>query len=103
MKLNFVFSLALVVVLSMMLCSCDTLVKRDIKKEGNEVIAKIESFKKDNGRLPESLEEVGIVVTEGGPFYTKKDSSRYILDAPWGFDSKSLVYDSATQKWEEKP
>ncbi len=103
MKLNFVFSLALVVVLSVALCSCDTLVKRDIIKEGNEVIAKIESFKKDNGRLPESLTEVGIVETEAGPFYTKKDSFRYILDAPWGFDSKSLVYDSATQKWTEKP
>lgn len=103
MKLNFVFSLALVAVLSVMLCSCDTLSKRDTIKEGNAVIAKIESFKKDNGRLPESLAEVGIVVTEGGPFYTKKDSSRYILYAPWGFDSKSLVYDSATEKWEEKP
>jgi hypothetical protein len=41
MKLNFVFSLALVVVLSMMLCFCNYLAKRDTVKEGNVVIAKI--------------------------------------------------------------
>ncbi len=99
MKLNFIFSLALVVVLSVSLSSCDYLEKREVIKEGNEVIAKIEKFKKDNGRLPESLEEVGIVVTEGGPFYTKKDSSRYTLLVAFGWN-KSLIYDSATQKWE---
>ena len=103
MKLNFVSSLALVVVLSVMLCSCDTLIKRDLIKEGNEVIAKIESFKKDNGRLPESLTELGIVETEGGPiFYKKVDSSRYTLYGMVHFD-RTVNYDSETQKWEDKP
>ena len=102
MKLNFVFSLALIVAISVVLCSCDYFAKREIIKEGNEVIAKIESFKKDKGRLPESLAEVGIVETEAGPFYNKVDSSRYTLHDALGFD-KSLFYYSETQKWEEKP
>lgn len=102
MKLNFISSLTLVAALSLIFCSCDYLAKREIINEGNVVIAKIESFKKDNGRLPESLAEIGIVETEAGPFYKKEDSSRYTLYDALGFD-KSLVYDSATRKWEEKP
>lgn len=71
----------------MMLCSCDTLVKRDIIKEGNEVIAKIELFKKDNGRLPESITKVDKNMNPDGPFiYTKESSDRYTLSALLSFD-----------------
>src|SRR5437868_5182136 len=100
MKLNFVSSLIFTVALSFMLCSCNNLEKRDIMKQGNEVIAKIEAFKKERGRLPEALSEIGVKESEGGPiFYKKKNSSSYEI---WGVYAAELSfkYDSETQKWE---
>ena len=59
----------------------------------------IEAFKKEKGRLPEDLAEIGVEVSEGGPvFYEKKNSSSYKIWGAIGFD-KSFVYDSETQKW----
>ena len=88
------------------LCSCNYLAKRDTikeKEEGKVVIAKIESFKKDNGKLPESLTEVDKDMNPEGPFiYTKESSTRYTLYAMLSMD-RSYEYDSATQKWEVKP
>lgn len=101
MRLNFVFGIALIAVISFALCSCDInyFEKNEIKKKGEVVIAKIEAFKKEKGRLPEDLAEIGVAVSEGGPiFYQKKNSSSYEVWDTIGFD-RSYVYDSETQKW----
>lgn len=68
-------------------------------KQGNEVVAKIEKFKNDKGRLPNSLSEIGIVETESGPIYYKKESeTKYIV---WfGKElGESATYDSVTKQW----
>lgn len=68
-------------------------------KQGNEVAAKVEKFKSEKGRLPNSLTEIGIVETESGPIYYKKESeTKYIL---WfGKElGESVVYDSDTKRW----
>jgi hypothetical protein len=68
-------------------------------KQGNVVAAKIEKFKIEKGRLPDSLSEIGIVETESGPIYYKKESeSKYIL---WfGKElGESMTYDSDEKQW----
>ena len=68
-------------------------------KKGNEAAARIEDFRIKNGKLPNSLSEVGIEETESGPiYYEKKSESRYIL---WfGKElGESVVYDSDTKQW----
>ncbi len=39
------------------------------QKIGNQAVEKIEQFRKANGRLPQSLSEVGIAEVESGPVY----------------------------------
>ena len=68
-------------------------------EQGKEIVAKIEYYKNENGKLPNSLNELGIVETESGPIYYKKESeSKYIV---WfGKDlGESTTYDSDTKKW----
>ncbi len=67
--------------------------------KGKEVVAKIEKFRNEKGRLPNSLSEVGIAETESGPiYYEKKNESKYIL---WfGKElGESVVYDSDAKQW----
>ncbi len=68
-------------------------------EKGNEIAAKIEKFRNEKGKLPESLSEVGIAETESGPIYYKKESeTKYIL---WfGKElGESMIYDSDTKEW----
>lgn len=67
--------------------------------KGREVEAKIEEFRNRNGKLPNSLSEVGITETESGPIHYEKESdSKYIL---WfGKElGESVTYDSDTKQW----
>ena len=67
--------------------------------KGSEAVVKIEKFRNEKGRLPNSLSEAGIVETESGPIYYRKESeSKYIL---WfGKElGESVTYDSETKQW----
>jgi hypothetical protein len=69
-------------------------------RSGNETVAKIEKFRSDKGRLPNLLSEIGIVETESGPLYYRKESeTKYIV---WfGKElGESVTYDSETKKWD---
>lgn len=68
-------------------------------KQGNEVIAKVEKFRDEKGRLPNSLGEIGIVETESGAvYYEKKSETKYIV---WfGKElGESATYDSDAKEW----
>jgi hypothetical protein len=95
-----VLSVVLVLVLSVVACSCGTYLRAErLTKEGNEIVGKVESFRKDKGRLPDSLSELGIKETEGGPiYYAKKSDTKYLLwfGAELG---ESVSYDSDSKKW----
>ncbi len=70
-------------------------------KKGNQVITKIEIYKKQNGVLPTSLSNIGIKEKEEGPlYYQKKDSIIYIV---WfgTSEGESKTYYSDTKKWED--
>ncbi len=78
--------------------SCDLNGKNKIKT-GNEIVNKIEKFRKDKGKLPETLSEIGIEEKEEGPIYYKKESeTKYIL---WFGTTlgESITYDSDTKEW----
>ncbi len=67
--------------------------------ERNETVVQIEKFRKEKGRLPNSLNEIGIEEKEEGPiYYEKKSESRYVL---WfGKElGESVTYDSDTKEW----
>ncbi len=82
-------------------CSCGTASRESrLIKQGNEIVSKIESFRKDKGRLPDSLSAVGIEEKEEGPiYYEKRGEARYLL---WfGTElGESVTYDSESKKWE---
>ena len=68
-------------------------------KQGNETVSKIEKFRGEKGRLPNSLSEIGVVESESGPIYYRKESeTKFIL---WfGKElGESVVYDSETKQW----
>ncbi len=70
-------------------------------EKGNKLIEKIELFKKENGKLPESLTELRIKEKEEGPlYYSKLDSIKYIV---WfGTElGESKTYYSHSKKWED--
>ncbi|MEW6208788.1 MAG: hypothetical protein AB1631_10500 [Acidobacteriota bacterium] len=86
-------------VLSLIACQA---CRRDdsLIKAGDEIVSKVENFRKDRGRLPSSLSEIGIEEKEEGQIhYEKKSETRYLL---WfGKElGESVVYDSDKKKWE---
>ncbi len=96
MKSNFFLTilLATVILFTALACNFDGKIAK-----GNEVVAKVENFRNEKGRLPNSLTEIGTVETESGPiYYEKKSESKYIL---WfGKElGESVTYDSDTKQW----
>ena len=103
MKIKSLLGLMLFLMLSLGLTSCLWYVKRGVEKDGALVIAKIESFKKDKGRLPESITEVDKEMNPNGPFlYIKESPTKYTLSADLSMDS-SDSYNSETKEWKVRP
>ena len=104
MKLKFILGLAFTVMLSLAVSSCESYQKRQIEKDAEIIITKIEAFKKENGRLPETLMEIGKKQEElDGPIiYFKTSPTKYELQALLSMD-RSYNYDSETKKWTRKP
>jgi hypothetical protein len=72
------------------------------RSAGDQVVAGVEKFKQERGRLPNSLEELGVKSDESGPvFYEKKSESRYVV---WYGTSlgESTTYDSEVRRWDDE-
>ncbi len=71
--------------------------------EGNEIIAKIESYKYKNNKLPSSLADIGIIVKDDSSlkyYYEQRDINNYTLS--FGMElGESKLYYSDTKKWED--
>jgi hypothetical protein len=96
MKLKFILNIAILLAFVIAGFSCASNSKT---ARGNEIVGKIESFKKEKGRLPESLSEIGIEEKEDSPIhYEKKSDAKFIL---WYGTSlgESATYDSDTKQW----
>ncbi len=69
-------------------------------RKANGLIHKIEEYRKINGTLPSSLEEVGEEVSESGPiYYELLNNGEYKI---WfGLRlGESMIYSSSNGKWE---
>ena len=70
-----------------------------LKRKGNEIVASINEYKKSRGKLPNSLNDIGIIETETGPlYYDKQDSIHYVV---WFGTTlgQSVTYHSDSHKW----
>lgn len=99
MKRSFLLGLIILVILSLGLTACQSPDKQQLAKEGSVIVEKIESFRKEKGRLPESLTEVDKNMNSEDPFfYTKESPTRYTLSAVLGL-THFYEYDSETKEW----
>lgn len=73
-----------------------------LEKEGNMLVQKIEAFRIENKRLPDSLEEIGTSEKEGSDalFYDKRDSLHYTVSFGMSIDYNKFYY-SDTKTWED--
>ncbi|MCE7862372.1 MAG: hypothetical protein DYG99_02405 [Bacteroidetes bacterium CHB5] len=71
-------------------------------ERGNDIIIKIEQFKTDFGKLPSSLEELGINEEVGvdALYYHKRDSVNFILSFGTIL-GESKIYYSDCKMWED--
>ena len=64
-----------------------------------EIIQKIEEYKKCHGKLPDSLEDIGVKERMEGPvFYDKIDTEKYEVWFSYYF-GESCTYHSDTKAW----
>jgi hypothetical protein len=86
----------LILVLAFALIACGP----SQRKSGNNLIVKIDEFRKSKGHLPNSLSEIGTEESESCPCYCKTGESGYII---WYGTTlgESDTYDSQTKKWSE--
>lgn len=72
------------------------------KKRGDELIKKIEIFRHDRNRLPNTVTELGLQEPMNeGPYYQKKDSTNYVVFFNISFDN-AKVYSSKTKQWKDE-
>lgn len=97
-KFTIVYLVLALLIFTYVGCSQDR--KQTLIKQGNEIAAKIENYKNQKGKLPDSLVDIGAEEKLEGPiFYEKKSDTEYRL---WfGTElGESVVYNSSIRKWE---
>jgi hypothetical protein len=75
---------------------------RDEFRRSEIAIQAIDSFRRDHGRVPDSLEEAGLPLEqfdERCPCYEKQTEQSYIVWFGWTL-GESVVYDSLAGKWQ---
>lgn len=68
-------------------------------RTANQIISRVEAFRVSQGRLPETLEEVGVTDPDLRVFYEKTNNNEYVV---WFGTTlgESETYNSRTKKWE---
>ncbi len=72
-------------------------------KDGDFLIDKIEGFRLEKGRLPNSLEEIGYEERDGVDvlYYDKRDSTHYTISFGTSLGESKFYY-SDSQQWEDR-
>jgi hypothetical protein len=81
------------------LTSCSVSQSNHKQKAAEQIILKIDAYSHENGRLPASLNEIGVRESEEGPIYFHRlTDSTYEV---WYGTSlgESVTYNSATATW----
>lgn len=73
----------------------------DLKKQGEEIVDKVEEYRSNYGHLPVNMASFGMEEGDGvdTPFYVKVDSKNYFVAFGVGFD-EMLTFYSDSQEWE---
>lgn len=95
------------IIISVILIACGYIIyvnkHRDYRlmRYGDAIVIKVDKYKYINGRLPNSLREIGVIEKDGADaiYYLKQDSVNYML---WYGVSlgESMTYYSDSKKWE---
>jgi hypothetical protein len=89
----------LILLLSLALFSCSVSHNYDKQKAAEQHISKVENFSRANGRLPDSLRELGVPESEEGPIYYRRlTDSTYEIWFGTGL-GESVTYNSDTATW----
>lgn len=94
------FCLVLIVSMQVVSNACTTLSSYDRRVEAERMVAAVEEYRRVNGRLPDSVEQLGLKERIEGPaYYRKLSEKRYQV---WFGTSlgESMVYDSVDKKWQ---
>ncbi len=76
--------------------------ERELINKGNDIVKMVEDFRSKNGKLPESLHEIGIKEKEDGPLYYEKwDSVDYIVYFGTSL-GESMTYYSDKKEWNKQ-
>jgi hypothetical protein len=85
----------------------DWVIYRNQYAIGNQIILRVELFRTERGRLPESLDELDLrEIGVRDPlslnvYYNKLDEDRYVVSFPLVFAlGESIAYDSKYGKWQ---
>lgn len=73
-----------------------------LMNEGEMLVEKIESFRDEHDRLPNSLVEIGLEETDGADvlYYNKRDSLNYTVSFGTALGESKFYY-SDSQQWED--
>jgi len=72
---------------------------RGYKEKGNIMIEKIYNYKKQNGSLPNSYNDIELDLEMGeGPYYKKLNDTVFIVYFNIGFDD-SIIFNSSKKEW----
>ena len=77
--------------------------KDRLEKEGNQIVKKIEEYKETYGKLPASLDKIGIntmIGIDALDYYIYEDSVNYMISFIMSIDN-SRIYYSDTKRWED--
>ena len=75
--------------------------ERDLTRRGENVIERIEFFRKKNHRIPKDLNEIGIIEEENSNalYYDVRNDTSYTVSFMMSIDYNKTYY-SDTKKWE---
>lgn len=68
-------------------------------RTGNEIVSRVEAFRKGHRRLPDTLDEIGIHDPELRVFYQKNSDDEFVVWFGTLLD-ESETYNSRTKRWE---
>lgn len=75
--------------------------EKDLTQRGEDIVEKIEFFRKENHRLPKDLNEIGILEEENANalYYDVRNDTSYTVSFMMSIDYNKTYY-SDTKKWE---
>ncbi|WP_413533832.1 hypothetical protein [Empedobacter brevis] len=95
-------STILIFILSFLIGITSCNFKSDEQQYAEELIEKVEFFRKINNRIPDNVSEIGILEEMDSPaFYQKENDSTYIIWYGLGI-GESNVYNSLTKEWKKE-